>query len=273
MGRCSGCSGDRCSCVIKAGSGTRVDGAGTRENPYVITVEGTGGEGGGSGFLPGMIMPYGGGVAPAGWLIANGQVINRTAYAALFTAIGTTYGAGDGSTTFAVPDLAGRMPMGADGSFPLGSQGGAASTVLDMTQVPQHSHTIAHTHDASHNHSASSGAVNLDHLHYFDTGYSGGHSHSYLSNVNRQQYSSGGSFGGTYAEGWSTTGGDGGHSHAGYTAAADRSLNHAHSVTVDTRNMSTGAASTPNSGNAGSANPAAVPTMPPYTGVTFLIKT
>lgn len=52
--------------------------------------------------------------APTGWLKANGAAISRTTYAALFTAIGTAYGTGDGSTTFNIPDLRGEFPRGFD---------------------------------------------------------------------------------------------------------------------------------------------------------------
>jgi microcystin-dependent protein len=269
MARCSGCSGDRCSCVIRAGAGIKVSGAGTPRNPFVI--EGEGG-GGGGGWTPGDIKMAGYSAPEAGWLVANGQAVSRTAYAALFAKIGTTFGVGDGGNTFNLPDLAGRMPMGADTTFPLGSQGGAVSTVLTMAQVPQHTHTIAHTHDMSHAHSASSGAVNLDHGHHFVVG-GGGHEHFYSANVNRQNYQAGGSFGATYAEATAGTAGGGGHTHEGDTWGVAGGLNHAHSVTVNTHSGSTGGSSAANSGTAGSAAPDAVPTLPPYVGVTFLIKT
>ena len=53
----------------------------------------------------GMLTPFAGATAPDGWLLSDGSAVNRTTYSALFTAIGTTYGAGDGSTTFNLPDL------------------------------------------------------------------------------------------------------------------------------------------------------------------------
>ncbi len=61
----------------------------------------------------GIISPYGGASAPAGWLLCDGSAVNRTTYAALFAVLGTTYGAGDGSTTFNLPDMQGRVPIGA----------------------------------------------------------------------------------------------------------------------------------------------------------------
>ena len=56
-------------------------------------------------YIPGVIQLYAGSTAPNGWLICNGQSVSRTTYAALYAVIGTTYGAGDGSTTFNVPNL------------------------------------------------------------------------------------------------------------------------------------------------------------------------
>ena len=78
--------------------------------------------------------------APAGWLLCQGQTVSRTTYADLFAAIGTTYGAGDGSTTFALPDLRGRFPLGKAASgtgSSLGSTGGS----IDHTHTgPSHTH-------------------------------------------------------------------------------------------------------------------------------------
>ena len=65
-------------------------------------------------FMSGMMMMWGGTTAPGGWFLCNGQLLNRTTYAALFAIIGTYYGAGDGATTFAVPDLRGRVAAGVD---------------------------------------------------------------------------------------------------------------------------------------------------------------
>lgn len=72
----------------------------------------------------GVVLPFAGSTAPTGWLLCFGQTVSRTTYAALFTALGTTYGAGDGSTTFALPDLRGRIPGGKD------NMGGSAASRL-----------------------------------------------------------------------------------------------------------------------------------------------
>lgn len=63
---------------------------------------------------PGTVLAFAGATAPAGYLLCYGQNVSRTAYAALFAALGTAWGSGDGSTTFGLPDLRGRAPFGKD---------------------------------------------------------------------------------------------------------------------------------------------------------------
>jgi microcystin-dependent protein len=85
----------------------------------------------------GAYFPYGGTAAPAGWLLCNGAAVSRITYAELFDAIGTAYGAGDGSTTFNIPDLRGRTVFGyesTDSAFDaIGKTGGAQ--VVDSEHV------------------------------------------------------------------------------------------------------------------------------------------
>ena len=88
---------------------------------------------------------YAGATAPSGWLLCDGSAVSRTTYANLFAAIGTTYGTGDGSTTFNLPDLKDRVPIGASTTYTLGSKGGASSvtsgnTTLTTSQIPAHTH-------------------------------------------------------------------------------------------------------------------------------------
>lgn len=95
----------------------------------------------------GIVMPFAGSTAPQGYLLCDGSAVSRTDYADLFAAIGTTYGAGDGSTTFNVPDLSGRVVLGVSQSHALGSTGGEATHVLTEQELPAHSHTVpAHGH-------------------------------------------------------------------------------------------------------------------------------
>lgn len=79
--------------------------------------------------------------APSGWLKANGAVISRSAYAALFAAIGITYGAGDGATTFAIPDLRGEFLRGLDDGR--GIDAGRSIGTAQAQDLTPHTHTFA----------------------------------------------------------------------------------------------------------------------------------
>jgi microcystin-dependent protein len=98
-------------------------------------------------------------IVPAGWLLCDGAAYSRGQYQALFDAIGTTYGAGDGSSTFNVPDLRGRFPLGAGPSDPIGRAAGARRVALRAEEMPVHSHSVydpTHAHgvyDPGHAHS------------------------------------------------------------------------------------------------------------------------
>jgi len=93
----------------------------------------------------GAILMYGAAAAPTGWLLCDGTAVSRTTYAALFTAISTTYGAGDGSTTFNLPDLRQRFPLGKAASGTGNTLGGTGGAI-------DHTHTsAAHTHPLSDN--------------------------------------------------------------------------------------------------------------------------
>jgi len=110
-----------------------------------------------------LINPYAGLTAPTGWLICNGASVSRTTYASLFSVISTTYGVGDGSTTFTLPNLKGRMPVGLDSTQTefdaMGETGGVKSVTLTEAQMPAHTHTTpAHTHTTpNHTHSVTLG--------------------------------------------------------------------------------------------------------------------
>lgn len=114
--------------------------------------------------LPGMVVPYAGldSKVPAGWLFCNGQAISRSTYSALFGVINTIYGSGDGTATFNVPDLRGRIPFGkAESSsagsplngatfesgnfYSLASTGGQENHLLlaSQTSVKDHTHTAS----------------------------------------------------------------------------------------------------------------------------------
>lgn len=85
---------------------------------------------------PGAVIPYAGKSAPYGWLICDGSAVSRTTYADLFEVIGTTFGSGDGSTTFNLPDLRGRVAVGVDSDANLGRQSGATSQYFSWDNLP-----------------------------------------------------------------------------------------------------------------------------------------
>lgn len=98
-------------------------------------------------FMPaGIITQYGGSTAPTGWLLCNGAPISRSnsLYARLWNAIGINYGGGDGTTTFNVPNLQGKFPIGMDSvqtEFDaLGETGGDKTSQLVLTNLPDHTH-------------------------------------------------------------------------------------------------------------------------------------
>jgi len=111
----------------------------------------------------GLIM-WGTGTAPTGWLLCAGAAVSRTTYSALFAVIGTTFGVGDGTTTFNLPNYTNRMPYGTT----VGTTGGSADSV-----VVSHTHTATVT-DPGHFHNIASGTVNTRTNPYFNWVGTGG---------------------------------------------------------------------------------------------------
>ena len=137
---------------------------------------------------------------PTGWLECDGSNVSRTTYAELFAVIGTTYGTGDGSTTFGLPDFNGKHLRGTTNTGLLGTNVGSDSVNVP---VPQHSHSMGHdhgmqhyhsvdhghntsvgnqnanhTHDHPHRHNASTGNQSADHYHTI------GHTHNATTTTN-----------------------------------------------------------------------------------------
>lgn len=102
------------------------------------------------GLPTGSMLSFGGASAPSGFLLCTGAAISRTAYSKLFTAIGTTFGAGDGSTTFNIPDARNRTQVGSGSLYAAGATGGSKDAI-----VVSHTHGIT---DPGHQHNVYTGA-------------------------------------------------------------------------------------------------------------------
>ncbi|HXM34529.1 MAG TPA: tail fiber protein [Pyrinomonadaceae bacterium] len=89
----------------------------------------------------GEIRMFGGNFAPAGWMFCEGQLLPISENETLFNLIGTTYG-GDGQSTFALPDLRGRLPIHWGNGFTLAETGGVEQVTLTVNQIPAHSHAF-----------------------------------------------------------------------------------------------------------------------------------
>jgi microcystin-dependent protein len=233
------------------------------------------------------------------WLLAYGQAISRATYADLFSLWGTTFGAGDGSTTFNMPDMRGRIPLILDnlGGSPanrvtdaaadnLGGTGGAETVTLTGGQLPSHLHAVAITTDSqgahSHTMSFTSGAGGT-HTHTWSgtTSSAGGHQHVLLNSAGgggRLQYvqdatstfNNLGMAAGLGAPGQGVTDNQGTHSHtvSGNTGSV---ADHTHLISGTT--ASAAAHSHTVSGNTASTGSGeAHPNMPPYMAVGMIIR-
>src|SRR3954469_8745992 len=94
----------------------------------------------------GEIRMFAGNFAPAGWMFCEGQLLPISENETLFQLIGTTYG-GDGQSTFALPDLRGRIPLHQGSGFTLAETGGAEEVTLTVSQIAAHSHPMLATND------------------------------------------------------------------------------------------------------------------------------
>ena len=189
------------------------------------------------------------------WLLCNGDAVSRTVYASLFAVIGTTYGAGDG-TTFNLPNLQGRVPIGLDTTqteFDVrGETGGSKTLTIGTANLPAHTHSIDHNHaevtssSDSHNHDFTTD--NDTHNHdVSDTGFTGA----------AVFVASGGISVADNLSGTRTTDNDT-HNHSGTTDTDT------HSHTVNLPNFEG------TSGSTGSGT--ALPSLPPYIVLNYIIK-
>lgn len=114
----------------------------------------------------GCVKMFAGSSPPSSWLICDGSAVSRTTYANLFSVIGTTYGAGDTSTTFNLPNMQGNVVVGAGATYNRGNTGGHATTALTTNELPTHTHTGTTDASGAHAHTGTTDTV-------------GGHTHNY----------------------------------------------------------------------------------------------
>ena len=106
----------------------------------------------------GEIRIFAGNFAPAGWMFCEGQLLPISEYETLFNLIGTTYG-GDGQSTFALPDLRGRLPIHQGNSFTLAETGGVEEVTLTVSQIPAHSHPFLASGDTANSQSVTGNVI------------------------------------------------------------------------------------------------------------------
>lgn len=165
--------------LYHAGSGVvKVAGAGSNVAIFDPTAAGSGQSGAlityGNGAVlspVGQVAMYAGSTAPAGWALCYGQAISRSSYPELYNTIGTTYGSGDGSTTYNLPDLRGRViagkdDMGGSAASRMTAAGGIDGTVLGAAGGSQ-THTLTAAELAAHTHTGTTASGGVDHTHNF----------------------------------------------------------------------------------------------------------
>jgi microcystin-dependent protein len=218
----------------------------------------------------GALTAFAGSSAPTGWLLCYGQAVSRATYAALFSVVGTTYGSGDGSTTFNIPDMRGRVPVALDNmggtdadrltvANTLGDTGGKEKHLLLVAEMPSHSHLaglLATTSAGSHVHG----------LNTLATVSNGTHKHTSVSydgiyGIDNATVAAGGSYQGLYVNGSPNnriqTNDAGSHSHS-FTGSLQTTGDHTHPIS----------GSTATEGGDGEHN-----NMQPYILTNYIIKT
>lgn len=192
--------------------------------------------------LPGAISMWPLAAAPAGYLVCDGQAVSRATYAALFAVLGTAFGAGDGVTTFALPNYVDRMPIGAGSAYAAGSIGGSKDAVA-----------VSHTHSLTV--SGTSAVETAPHSHVA-TVNDPGHAHTFPYLPMNGTAAGGGSFAtGVGANHATSTNGTG-----ISVSNSTQTASHTHGVTLSGTTAAAGSSGV-------NAN------LPPYLGIYFIVKT
>lgn len=201
--------------------------------------------------------------AGSGWLMCNGAAVSRTTYDDLFALVTTTYGVGDGSTTFNLPDMRGYFPVGLNlatvGNVNSGVKGGEVNHTLTTAEIPSHSHGITLGVGGAHTHTGSTGGTN------YSTADDGAHAYKLGNSFPRRDGA-----GGSKSVGVDTGAGTAAGSFPVHpTAGAGYSVGHTHNVSL-AADFIHGAAHTLTLPAEGSG--VAHSNMPPYMALIFVIK-
>jgi len=227
--------------------------------------------------------------APSGWLICDGSAISRTTFSNLFDTIGTSFGVGDGSTTFNIPNFRGRTAVGLDGSQTefdaVAKTGGNKTVALTVEQMPTHSHTGNTSNTGAHSHSGNTGNAG-SHSHSgttanasASTSNTGDHSHNVPSRVSSVNSNTSGravgnlttvvAVGSTSTA--ATTGTSGAHSHNvnahAHNFNTDTQSSHSHSFNTNSDGNHSHSFTTENSGSSAAHN-----NLQPYLVLEYIIK-
>lgn len=172
---------------------------------------------------PGVMMPYAkSGTVPTGWLYCNGAAVSRASYAALFALIGTTFGAGDGATTFNLPDMRGQFARGWDDARGLDPDRTFGSTQTDNFET--------------HTHTASSGTESADHTHSVSgttSSDTGSHTHTTTADNTWASVAGGANFNVPKYVSTPSSTESANHTHPFSATSSGRSAAHTHAITVN----------------------------------------
>lgn len=235
----------------------------------------------GSGLPAGVCVPWPGVAAPSGWLLCDGRQVDRTEQAAIFAVIGTLYGAGDGTSSFNLPDLRVRAPIGVGTGVALASSDGFGEASRNSIRGHSHSHgssgfsssgnsgshghSVSETSDGFHSHSVS-GSV----------GTAGSHNHNasgmstttpLTAAVQRGVGTADAAGGGHRHDVQGLTSADGSHSHSLTSAGTSAVSSHTHNVSVGLGGDHSHSIFTSVSVSSGGAS------AHPYLGMNWIIKT